>query len=183
MMLIRARCGAQSGPTPRAQRSSVWPKWNIDILTQNAASRTRFFQVQAIKTGHFSVIYRQIGDLLSVEQHRHKTALHKQKALTPMFQSSNFSTVCESWLQCIASAMQGLPTLQTHPCWIGNSIISELKLDHCKSTRIKHQSEFYAHWVIRVVGPNLEIPFCTQLCSVEVEVVFGSRALATSGWQ
>ena len=79
--------------------------------------------------------------------------------------------------------MQGLPTLQNHLCQIGISILSELKFNHFKSTRIKRQSQFYAHWVIRVVGPNLEIPFCTQLCSVEVEVVFGSRALATSGWQ
>ena len=39
---------------------------NIDILTQNAVSRTRFFQVQAIKTGHISVIYRQTCDILSV---------------------------------------------------------------------------------------------------------------------
>ena len=35
---------------------SILPKWSIDILSQNAgaASKMRFFQVQAIKTGHIS---------------------------------------------------------------------------------------------------------------------------------
>ena len=64
MKLIRARYGAQSGPSPRAERCSVWPKWNIDILSQNAASRTLFFQVRAIKTGHISIICRQTGDVV-----------------------------------------------------------------------------------------------------------------------
>ena len=32
------------------------------------------------------------------------------------------------------------------------------------STSIRHQSQFYAHWVIWVVCPNLEIPSCTQQC-------------------
>ena len=100
-------------------------------------------------------------------QHRHcsslvteeviKITLHKQKALTPIFQNSNFSTLWQGWLQCIASAMQRLPTLQNHLCQVGNAIISELKLDHVKSTHIKHQPQFYAHWVILV--PNLEILF------------------------
>ena len=66
MKLIRARCWAQSGPSQRAVQCSVQPKWNIDILSQNAASRTQFFQVQAIKTGHISIIYRQNSDILSV---------------------------------------------------------------------------------------------------------------------
>ena len=50
--------------------------------------------------------------------------------------------------------MQGLPTLQNHLYQIGNSILSELKLNHFKSTLIKRQSQFYARWVIRFVGPN-----------------------------
>ena len=89
----------------------------------------------------------------------------KKKALTPNFQNINFSTVCEGWLQCIASAMQRLPTWQNHLCQINNFILSELNLDHFKSMRIELQSQFYARWVIRVVGPNLEIPFCAQPCS------------------
>ena len=71
----------------------------------------------------------------------------------------NFSTLCEGWLQCIFLAMQGLPTLQNHLCQISISILSELKFNHFKSTCIKWQSQFYACWVIWVVGPNLEIPF------------------------
>ena len=39
---------------------------SIDILAQNAASRSRFFQIQAIKTGHILIIYRQTSDILSV---------------------------------------------------------------------------------------------------------------------
>ena len=41
-----------------------------------------------------------------------------------------------------------------------------IKLDHFKSKRIIHQSQFYACWVIRALGPNLEILFCAQKCSV-----------------
>ena len=74
--------------------------------------------------------------------------------------------MCEGWLQCIASAMQGLPTLQNHLCQMGHSIISELKWDHFESTRTKSQSQFYACWVIWVIGPNLKISFCAQLCAI-----------------
>ena len=68
MRLIRARCCAQSGSLPRAERCSGWPKSNIDILSQYTASRTRFFHVHAIKTGHISKIYRQTlpCDIVSV---------------------------------------------------------------------------------------------------------------------
>ena len=66
MKLIRARCRAQSGQSPRAQRCSLWPKRNIDILSKIAACRMRFFPVQAIKRGHIPIIYRQTGDILSV---------------------------------------------------------------------------------------------------------------------
>ena len=54
------------GTALSAERCSVRPKWNIDILSLNAESRTRFFQVQAIKTGHISIIYPQTVDILSV---------------------------------------------------------------------------------------------------------------------
>ena len=62
------RDGPQSGPSPCAKRCSVWPKWNIDVLSLNAASRTRFSQWQAITgiTGHISIIYWQAGDIMSI---------------------------------------------------------------------------------------------------------------------
>ena len=52
MKLIRARCCAQSGPSLCAKLCSVLSYqvvWPIDILSENAASRNRFFQVHAIQ--------------------------------------------------------------------------------------------------------------------------------------
>ena len=66
MELIGAPCGAQSEPSPRAERYTKWPKEKIGLLSVNAASRTQFSQLQAIITGHVSIIYRQIRDILSV---------------------------------------------------------------------------------------------------------------------
>ena len=103
------------------------------------------------------VIYCQLADrhCCLVTEEVFKITLHKKKALTPNFQNRHFSTVCPAcpgWLQCIASAMQGLPALQNH-----------LNM---------HKTPFpnYACWVIQVVGPNLEIPFCTQQCSGKTEI-------------
>ena len=36
---------------------TVWPKLNTEILAKNAVCIPQFFQVQAIKTGHISIIY------------------------------------------------------------------------------------------------------------------------------
>ena len=94
MQLIRARCGAQSGLSQRAVQCSVWPKWNIDILSQNAASRTRLFQVQAIKTGHISIIYRQISDMLSVSSKGTAAARWRMK-----ISRSYLRQYCRYWLQ------------------------------------------------------------------------------------
>ena len=43
----------------------------------------------------------------------------------------------------------------------------KLKLDQFYSTQIKLQCTFYLSSLVRVVGPNLEIPFCSQPCSVQ----------------
>ena len=43
-----------------------------------------------------------------------------------------------------------------------------LKSDQLYSTQIKLPWSLYLCWVIRVVGPNLEIPFCAQPCSAVV---------------
>ena len=43
MKLIRAWCGVQSEPSPRAERWSLWPRNFFDVLSLNTASRTRFF--------------------------------------------------------------------------------------------------------------------------------------------
>ena len=94
--------------------------------------------------------------------------LQIKKASTPNFQNSIFITLCEGWLQCIASVMQGLrsrlPTLQNRFCQIGNCILPEcerLKFDHYNS----HKT-ICAHWGIGVICQNLARPFCAQPCSV-----------------
>ena len=159
-MLIRAWCCVQSGPSPRAKRCSVWPKWSImiDILSQNAASRTQFFQVQAIKTGHISIRCRQTGDILSVPSKGTATAKWQMKIL------------CEGWLLCIASAVQGLLTLQITAAKISYCILPEyekLKSNKFKSTLLKLFTRFEPVEVVLVVGPNPEIPFCAQPCSAD----------------
>ena len=93
MKLTRARCGAQNGPSPRAEQCSVWLKWNLDTLSRNSACRTRFFQVQAIKTGRILIIYRQTGDLLSVSSKGTAAAKWRMKI------SRQFGTNCRYWLK------------------------------------------------------------------------------------
>ena len=93
MKLIRAWCCVQSIPSPRAEQCSVWPKWSIDILSQNASSRARFFQVHAIKTGHISIIYCQTGDILSVSIKGNAAAKWLMKI------SRYFCRYCRCWLQ------------------------------------------------------------------------------------
>ena len=44
----------------------------------------------------------------------------------------------------------------------------KLKSDQFYSTQIKLPWSFYMSWVVWVVGPNLEIPFCAQQCSGHV---------------
>ena len=70
MKLVSARCGARNRTSPRAKRCSVWPKWNIDILSKNAASRTRFFQAQAIKAGPISIISTNQWYIVGFQQGR-----------------------------------------------------------------------------------------------------------------
>ena len=93
MKLIRAQCCAQSGPSPHAEQCSVLPKWNIDILSQNSASITPFFQVQAIKAGHVSTKYRQTGDILSVSSKGTAAAKWLMKI------SRYLCQYCRYWLQ------------------------------------------------------------------------------------
>ena len=45
---------------------------------------------------------------------------------------------------------------------------TKLKSGQLYSTRIKLPWSLYLCWVIRVVGPNLEIPFCAQPCSATI---------------
>ena len=126
MKLIRARCGAQSGPSPRAERCSVWPKWNIDILSQNAASRTRFFSgtshqnrsyLDNIWTNRRYIVSFQQGHCSrEVTNENFKRTLQILQLLTPKFHSNSVSALCEGWLPCIASVMQGLLTPQNHRC-------------------------------------------------------------------
>ena len=152
MKLIRARCCAQKRPSP-CSACSVWSKWNIDILSQNAASRTQFFQVQAIKTGHISMIYRQTGDILSVSSkdiaaakkvtdENFKITLQILQSQTPKFHSNSVSALCEGWLQCIASVMQGLLTLQSHRCKLGHPNSPESEKLKCCYQAAKMVSRF-----------------------------------------
>ena len=131
MELIRARCCAQIRPSPRAMQCSFWPKWNIDILSQNTASRTQFFQVQAIKTGHIWIIYRQTGDILSVSSQGTAAAKWWMK-ISIMNIIRYLCQYCSYWLQIFTvtlfqlyakddfngslQMMQGLLTLQNHCC-------------------------------------------------------------------
>ena len=92
-LIIRARCGVQSGPSPRAELCSVWPKWNFDIFSQHAASRTRFLQVNAVQTGHISKKYRQTGDVLSVFSKGTAAAQSRMKI------SRYLCKYCSNWLR------------------------------------------------------------------------------------
>ena len=93
-------------------------KWNIDILSQNAASRMQFFQVQTIKTGHISIIHQQIGDILSVsskgtaatKSRMKKITLQILQVLTPNFHNNPVSAQCKGRLQCVAPVMHELLT-------------------------------------------------------------------------
>ena len=85
--------------------------YNFDQVFKVIASRTRFFHVQAIKTGHISVVYRQY---IVGFQRRHcsskvtdenfKITLEVLEVLTPKFLSNPVSAL---W-QCITLVMQGL---------------------------------------------------------------------------
>ena len=101
MKLIRAQCGAQSGPSQRAELCSVWPKWNIDILSHNAASTTQFSQLQFtsyhnmsylhnITTNRWYIVCFQHWHCSSLDRVNFKTTLHIKKAPTPIFQISHF---------------------------------------------------------------------------------------------
>ena len=82
-----------------------------------------------------------------------------------VFHSNFVSALCEGWLQCITSVMQKLLTLQNHRCKTWSLHFAQLKSDKFYSTQIKMPWSLYLSWVIQVVGPNLENPFCTQPCS------------------
>ena len=60
MKPIRARCGAQCTITA-GRAVLLLAQMNIHVLSLNAAIRTQFSQLQAIITGHISIIYRQLG--------------------------------------------------------------------------------------------------------------------------
>ena len=158
----RAPSGAPFGPN---ETSIIWPR--------TLQAERDFFRYKQSK----QVISRILINISTNRwyivgwQHRHCSRLvteevskTKRRHWLQIFRIS-IVLLCEGWLQCIASAMQRLFTWQNHLCQINNSILSELNLDHFKSMRIELQSQFYARWVIRVVGPNLEIPFCAQPCS------------------
>ena len=126
MKLIRARCCVQSGPWPRAKECSVWPKWSIDILSQNSehCKQNAIFsgashQKQVICRWYIDkqVIYcrfpaRALQPLSDWWKFQDKFA----NTAAPKFHSNSVSALCEGWLPCIASVMQGLLTPQNHRC-------------------------------------------------------------------
>ena len=102
-----------------------------------AASRSRFFKIQAIKSGHISIIYQQTGDSLSVSSKWTADAKWRTKfqdnfantaVLTPKFHSNSVSALCEGWLQWIASVTQGHLTLQNHRCKTLSLHFCEIKI-------------------------------------------------------
>ena len=117
--------GAQGSQSQRAEQCSVWPKWNIDILSENAVSslRTQFFQVQAIKTSYI-LTNRQyfVGFQLQLLKDRWNFQNNLGNTAGSDFQNS----LCKEWLQCITSVMQRLLQLQNHCCKIGNSFCQTL---------------------------------------------------------
>ena len=107
MKLIRAQCGAHSGPSQRAELS-VWPKWNIDILSHNAASRTQFSQLQLtsyhnmsnlhnIKTNRWHIVGFQHGHCSRLDRGNFKITLNIKKAPTPNFQINHFLLCPKCW--------------------------------------------------------------------------------------
>ena len=139
MMLIRARCGAQSRPSPRAERSrcSVWPKWNIDILSLQA--ERDFFRykpsIQVIsrsgidKTAIYCRFPARALQPLSDGWKFQDNFANILQVLTPNFHSNSVSALCEGWLRYIAPVMQGLLTPRNSHlqwfCTIGHRILPE----------------------------------------------------------
>ena len=164
----------------RALSSAHFAQMKHWYFVQNAASRLLIFQVQAIKTGHILIICRQTGDIwyiVSFQQRNcrrevmdknFKITLQILQVLTPKFHSNSVSALCKLWLQWIASVMQWLLTLQNHCYKTWSLHFAKLKSDQFYSTQIKLPWLLYMSWVIPVVGPNLEILFCTQQCSVHI---------------
>ena len=137
MKLIRARCCMQSGPSQPSKQCSIWPKWNIGILSQNPASRLQFFRYKPSKQviSQYYIDKQVIYCLFPARELQTLSAWRKVQ--------DNFAKYCRywyaRWLQWIASVMQRLLPWSLYLCW------------DC--------------WVIQVVGWNLEIPLCVQQCS------------------
>ena len=109
------------------------------------------FQLQTFITGLILILYGQTSDILLVSsmgtvaakwQKKFQDSFANKEGSNQNFpkQNNHFSTMCEGWLQCVASMMHGLPTLQNHLLPNCTCILPEsekLKLDHFKSTQIK----------------------------------------------
>ena len=87
---------------------SVWPKWNIDILSHNAASRTQFSQLQLtsyhnmsnlhnIKTNRWHIVGFQHGHCSRLDRGNFKITLNIKKAPTPNFQINHFLLCPKCW--------------------------------------------------------------------------------------
>ena len=89
-----------------------------------------------------------------------KISLQILQVLTPIFHSNSVSALYNGWLQCMASVMQGLLTLQNHCCKISHDILPEskkLKSDQFNSTLLKYFTKIDSVEIFWVIGPNLKI--------------------------
>ena len=95
------------------------------------------------------------------------------QVLTPKFRTSDsnpVSALCEGWLQCIASVMQGLLTLHNHCCnnWLFYfARLCDFTIDFFPIATILADCCYIIIAAVpdlsrRPWGQNLEIPFCAQ---------------------
>ena len=69
MTLIREQCCVQSGPSQSAKLCSVWPKWNINILSQVLTPNFHSNSVSTQCWGWHQCIASVIQGLLTLQKH------------------------------------------------------------------------------------------------------------------